>query len=260
MMILKKSIVFIASQTETFHGYLRDQLNSVCITATVSMNPMKECISHLLMEKGFCRAVIPRIMNYSPWDYFFDRFVLEPGKNCGLTKEKLVRLFMKLLGNLGWSPFQMKKLKFVTPIPHIRIDFQGFMADRLNSSASLLSTQFHSPTLPNTWATQRCREYLVSTHVQETIPFSAPDIRLEDWKIKLSITTSWHKVNSWAGDCPRDSVVPERSLSCIQPAISWESSWQVGLWDRCGHIVTESHNSERRTWPWPLFRLAELGV
>jgi hypothetical protein len=39
--------------------------------------------------------------------------------NSGLIMEKYVRPVIKPLGNLGWSPIEKKKFKFVPPMHHI---------------------------------------------------------------------------------------------------------------------------------------------
>jgi hypothetical protein len=65
---------------------------------------------------------------------------------------------------------------------------------------------------------------------------------LEDWKIKFWNTVLWHRVNSCAGDHPRDPVVPNPSLACARPVICQESSQQADPRDQPRHILTENEN------------------
>jgi hypothetical protein len=61
---------------------------------------------------------------------------------------------MKLPLSLGWSPIEMKNLKFVTVIPKIFIDLEGLLADCLNLPPFPLSIRFHLPSLADTQAVQ----------------------------------------------------------------------------------------------------------
>jgi hypothetical protein len=159
---------------------------------------------------------------------------------------------------LGCSLSEMKKLKLVTRILHIFIDLQELMANCLNLSPSLSSTILKSPSPRNTQTIQQWREYPISTHFQDPITFMAHDTCLPYWKIKFSNKTLWHEVDSCAGNCHRDSIVPESWLLCIWLATSWESSRQVGPRAQPGHILTENYNSQSFTRLRPLCGPAEL--
>jgi hypothetical protein len=76
----------------------------------------------------------------------------------------------------------MKKLRFAVPTRHRFINLQPLLVDSPDFPLSIPSTPFHSPSFSDAQAVHQRREYPVSTHFQEIIPFLSSDMCFQQRK------------------------------------------------------------------------------